>query len=88
MPHNWVCGDSFALEHNILSCTYDGFPMLRHNEIHDIIIKLKKQVCHNVCIEPSLQTLNGETFQNKKFITEDSTRLDIDASDFWDYIIH
>ena len=29
MHHNWVSGKSFTLEH-VLSCTYDGFPMLRH----------------------------------------------------------
>ena len=34
---------------------------MRHNELHDFIASLLSEVCHNVCVEPPLQPLTGET---------------------------
>ena len=35
----------------------------RHNELRDFTATLLTEVCHNVTIEPLLQTIEGETFQ-------------------------
>ena len=42
------------------------------------------KVCNDVCVEPSLQPLTGETFDRACTITTDETRLDISAKGFWD----
>ena len=36
-----------------------------------------------VCMEPSLQTLSGETLTFSKAIVEDGARLDVSADGFW-----
>ena len=41
------------------------------------------EVCNDVCIEPSLQPLTGETLSGASAKVEDGARLDIAASGFW-----
>ena len=57
---------------------------MRHNEIRDTFANLMKDVCFDVELEPKLQTLEGETFDNKTTTTEDEARLDIKANGLWD----
>ena len=52
---------------------------MRHNEIRDTFSNLKKDVCFDVRLEPKLQPLEGESFDNKT-TTEDEARLDIKAN--------
>ena len=40
-------------------------------------------VCVCVCVEPSLQTLSGETLTFSTAIVEDGARLDVSADGFW-----
>ena len=40
------------------------------------------EVCNDVCIEPTLQPLSGETFNGASAIIEDGARLDIAANGF------
>ena len=53
---------------------------MRHNEIRDTFAKLLGDVCNDVEIEPKLQPLEGEIFDNKSTSTEDEARLDIKAN--------
>ena len=49
------------LTHNL-----GGFPTIHHNEMRDFTASLLSEVCHNVAIEPHLQSLNGEGFRHIK----------------------
>ena len=66
-----------------MSCHKGGFPTLRHNEIQDLTANLLKVVCPNTCIEPGLQSLDGEAFQLRTTNTEEDARVDIRADSFW-----
>ena len=56
---------------------------LRHNDLRDIIYELLTEVCKGVENEPKLQPLSGETLRYKTAKTENNTRLDVSALDFW-----
>ena len=58
--------------------------IIRHNEIRDFTADLMKNVCRNVAIEPTLQSLSGELLQSSSAITTNNARLDIRADGFWD----
>ena len=81
-PTNCACGTHFTVEHS-LSCPKGGFPSIRHNEVRDTVGGWLSEVCSDVCIEPSLQPLFGETLNGASAITEDGARLDIAANGFW-----
>ena len=59
-----------------------GFPSLRHNEIRDKMADLVSEVCHNVCTEPVLKPLLGESLPTPSVCT-DGVHLDIAADGFW-----
>ena len=40
-------------------------------------------MCHDVCIEPTLQPITGEALSGTSAITEDGARLDVAANIFW-----
>ena len=58
---------------------------LCHNDIHDLTASLLKDVCPNVCKEPSLQPLTDETLQHKTASTDSGARLDVSAEGVWGY---
>ena len=60
-----------------------GFPTVRHNKIRDLTANLLKEVCPNTCIEPGLQSLDGEVFRLRTTNTEKDARVDIRADGFW-----
>ena len=60
-----------------------GYPTLRHNELRDFTAEILSEVCADVCTEPSLQPLSGETMTNATANVEDGARLDISATGFW-----
>ena len=41
------------------------------------------EVCHDVCVEPTLQPITGEVLSNATAISDDGARLDIAANGFW-----
>ena len=45
--------------------------------------KLLSEVCSDVCVEPELLPLSGETLQGKNSNKEDGARLDISARGLW-----
>ena len=82
-PTTCACGTSFSVEH-ALSCPKGGFPIIRHNEIRDLTANLMAEVCHDVCIEPTLEPITGEALSGASAIREDGARLDVAASGFWE----
>ncbi len=82
LPAKCICGKAFTVEHS-LSCPHGGFPTIRHNEIRDITAKCLSEVCHNVGVEPPLQSLTGEALSYRTANSEDGARLDIKAQGFW-----
>ena len=82
IPRACKCGTPFTVDHAII-CHMGGFPLIRHNEIHDITATLLTEVRHNVATEPSLQPVTGETFTARSANTDDNARLDIRARGFW-----
>ena len=82
LPSECVCGATFSVDHS-LSCPNGGFPTLRHNELRDLTATFLKDICHNVCKEPSLQPLSGESLSYKTACHQDGARLDVAADGFW-----
>ena len=79
LPNTCNCGTKYDLQHS-LSCKKSGFVSLRHNHLRNLTATLTDQICHDVRIEPHLQTLTGETFDSRS--TRDEARLDISARGF------
>ena len=79
------CGAKYNLQHS-LSCKKGGFVSLRHNHLRNVTSNLIDQVCHDVRVEPPLQILTGETFDNRSTNVRDEGRLNISARGYtkWD----
>ena len=82
LPKNCVCGQPFTVDHSLI-CSCGGFPTIRHNEVRDITADLLSEVCYNVGIEPTLQSLSGETLRHATANREDGACLDVVADNFW-----
>ena len=82
-PHTCPCGQPLTLTHS-LYCPKGGYTRLRHNENRDTCATLVDEVCHDVEIEPKLQSSEGERFHNKTTTTEDDARLDIKEKGLWE----
>ena len=82
LPSICVCGSTFTVDHS-LSCPYGGYPIHHHNELRDLTATLLKDVCHNICREPSLQPLSGESLFYRTASHQDGARLDVAADGFW-----
>ena len=54
---------------SLFTLSQSGYTHLRHNEIRDTFATLLDEVCHDVEIEPKLQSLEGESFHNKTITT-------------------
>ena len=80
LPTQYVCGKGFSVDHT-MNCPTGRYPTLRHNESRDFTADALSEVCSGVCVEPSLQTLSGETYSTA--IAEDGACLDISADGFW-----
>ena len=77
-----VCGQGFSVDH-ALNCPTGGYSTLRHNELRDFTAEILSEVCADVCTEPPLQPLLGETLTYATANVEDGARLDISAAGFW-----
>jgi len=71
-----------------LSCPHGAFPIIRHNEVHDLTACLMTEVCHDVQVEPYLHPLSGEVMRYRSAVTYDNARVDIRASGFWRWLHH
>ena len=65
-----------------LSCNKGGFISLRHNKVRDKTASFVNEVC--ICIdvgkEPTLISLMGEKFDEKRTKTGEEARLDVSAA--------
>ena len=52
--------------------------------VRDTVGGWLSEVCNDVCIEPSLQRLTGETLRGATANTGDAARLDVAANGFWE----
>ena len=82
LPSHCYCGATFTTTH-AFSCHRGAFPTIRHNRIRDLTAELLTEVCTGVEVEPHLQPLSGETFENRTTNIEDNARLDVKAMGFW-----
>ena len=82
LPLICVCGASFSVSHSLM-CIHGGLISRRHNDIHDLSVSLLKDVCSNVCNEPTLQPLTGESLRLRSASIDDGARLDISTDGFW-----
>ena len=82
LPSKCACGGNFDLSH-AFSCKKGGFISSRHNLLRNMTASLLGEVCKDVCIEPELSTLSGETLIPKSANTSDEARLDISARGVW-----
>ena len=83
MPSTCACGSPFSVSH-ALQCPAGGFPILRHNEVRDLIADLMREVTHDVATEPVLQPLSGEVLSDYCSTCSDPEAcLDIAASGFF-----
>ena len=77
-----ACGDPFNVAH-ALSCKKGGFVHRRHDAIRDMTGDLLSEVCHDVCVEPPLMELTGESLTLRTANTARDARLDISARGVW-----
>ena len=82
LPMHCVCGQGFSINH-AMNCPIGGYPALRHNDLRDFTAETLSEVCTDVCIEPSLQPLSGETLDYATANVEDGARVDVCATGFW-----
>ena len=82
LPTKCAGGSDFDVAHS-LSCKKGGFVTQRHNELRDITADLLAEVCPDVCVEPPLQELSGETLSFKTSNSSAEARLDISARSVW-----
>ena len=81
LPTTCACGKRFDVDH-AMSCMKGGFIHRRHDEVRDLFADLLSDVCHDVEIEPQLETLTGEALHGSANLS-DEARLDVCARDFW-----
>ena len=81
-PAIYTCGKKFSLTY-ALHWAEGGYTHLRHNEIRDVFANLLDDVCHDVQIEPKLQSLDGEIFSSNSSTTDDYAQLDSKAIGLW-----
>ena len=82
LPSRCACGEPFNIGH-ALSCKKGGFVHRRHDAIRDMTGDLLNEVCHDVCIEPPLLELTGETLSLRTANAARDARLDISARGVW-----
>ena len=72
-------GQGFSVDH-ALNCPTGGYPTLRYNELRDFTAEILSEVCSDVCTEPHLQPLSGETLTYATANVEDGACLDVSAT--------
>ena len=80
LPSMCPCGKRFDVDH-AMSCMKGGFVHRRHDDVRDLFATLLKDVCHDVEVEPHLETLTGEVLSSSAN-SSDEARLDFSARGF------
>ena len=82
LPASCACGARFDITHALI-CKKGGFISQRHNEIRDLTGGLLSEVYRDVCIEPVLTELTGETMTMRSANISSEARVDISARGIW-----
>jgi hypothetical protein len=82
LPTTCACGERFNVTH-AFNCKKGGFVANRHNDLRDLTASLLDEVCKDVCVEPPLVPLTGETLEFRTANRSDEARLDISARGVW-----
>ena len=82
VPTKCVCGFYFDLNHAFL-CKKIGFISKHHNDVRNITASPLREVCKDVCVEPNLSELSGETLVPKTANKSSEARLDISTRGVW-----
>ena len=80
LPSTCPCGKRFDVDH-AMSCMKGGFVHRRYDEVQDLFASLL-DVCHDVEVEPHLQTLTGEVLTSSAN-SSDKAPLDVSVRGFW-----
>ena len=82
MPQKFACGETFRIAH-APHCPKISYKIIRHNDILDSFNNLLNEVCDDVEVEHCLQNLPDETIANRSTDIDDSARIDINPSGFF-----
>ena len=82
LPTTCACGERYNMYH-AFTCKKGGFVINRHNDLRDLTASLLDEVCTDVCVEPPLAPLTGESFHYLTANRSDEARLDISARGVW-----
>ena len=83
LPEKCGCGAQFNVPH-AMQCMTGGYRGLMHNEVQYVFYDAFKQAgFKDVVWEPSLQTLEGETFKYKTANKDDEARSDLRVLGFF-----
>ena len=58
VPVTCICGTAFSAD-SAMTCTFGGYPTVRHNKLHDFVAGMLSEVCHDVAVEPLLTSSAG-----------------------------
>ena len=81
LPSFCPCGKKYDVGH-AMSCMKGGFIYSRHDDVRDMLASLLKDVCHDVQVEPHLETLMGEVLPGGTN-SSDEARLHVSERGFW-----
>ena len=83
LPEKCGCGAAFDVAH-AMQCMLGGFRGLMHNEVNYVFYDTAKQAgFKDVVMEPTLQTLSGESFKYKSANQDQEARSDLRVHGFW-----
>ena len=82
LPNHCACGDRMTVGH-ALSCKRGGFMAQRHDGSRELLTLHISRICKNVEVEPRLQPIDTERFDQRTTTTSPEARLDIKAGGFW-----
>ena len=81
LPTQCICGAQYDVQHALFS-KRGSFITLRYNHIRNVFAEVLSQITKDMKIEPVLQSLTGETFEQRTANTSDDAWLDIIARGF------
>jgi len=64
-------------------CKHGGLTFIHHNELRNLAADWLKEVCHNVVVEPTMLSLDGEAIAPASANRSNEARADVHATGFW-----
>ena len=65
IPSTCACGEAFTVDHSMIWKTIGGCITQHYNELRDVEAEFLSVVCSDVEIEPVLQDISGEHFEQR-----------------------